>query len=71
MDFASSNMAAENRTRWKGSGVHSSVVPQRPSNNRDRIENRMENNMSNSGNRTRNAVRQHLHKNVGRKPLRN
>ena len=31
MDFAISIRAAENRTRWKGVVVKSSVVPQRPS----------------------------------------
>ena len=31
MDFASSTRAAENRTKWKGIVVKSSVVPQRPS----------------------------------------
>ena len=30
MDFASSNRAAEDRTRWKGVIAKSSVVPQRP-----------------------------------------
>ena len=30
MDFASSTRAAEDRTRWKGIVVKSSVVPQRP-----------------------------------------
>ena len=30
MDFASSTRAAEDRTRWKGIGVKSSVVPQGP-----------------------------------------
>ena len=31
MDFASSNRAAENRTRWKAIVANSSVVPRRPS----------------------------------------
>ena len=31
MDFAISTRAAENRTKWKGIVVNSSVVPQRPS----------------------------------------
>ena len=31
-DFASSTRAAEDRTRWKGIVVKSSVVPQRPRN---------------------------------------
>ena len=31
MDFDSSTRAAENRTRWKGIVVNSSVVPRRPS----------------------------------------
>ena len=30
MDFASSTTTAEDRTRWKGIVVMSSVVPQRP-----------------------------------------
>ena len=30
MDFASSTRAAEDRTRWKGTVVKSSGVPQRP-----------------------------------------
>ena len=30
MDFASSTRAAENKTRWKGIVVKSSVVPRRP-----------------------------------------
>ena len=30
LDFASSTRAAEDRTRWKGISVNSSVVPQRP-----------------------------------------
>ena len=30
MDFSSSNMAAENRTRWKVIVAKSSVVPQQP-----------------------------------------
>ena len=30
MDFASSTRAAEDKTRWKGIVVKSSVVPQRP-----------------------------------------
>ena len=30
MDFASSTRAAEDRIRWKGIVVKSSVVPQRP-----------------------------------------
>ena len=30
MDFASSTRAAEDRTRWKGVVVTSSMVPQRP-----------------------------------------
>ena len=30
MDFASSTTAAEDRGRWKGIVVKSSVVPQRP-----------------------------------------
>ena len=30
MDFASSSKAAEDRTRWIGVVVKSSVVPQRP-----------------------------------------
>ena len=30
MDFAGSTMAAEDRTKWKGVVVKSSVVPQRP-----------------------------------------
>ena len=30
MDFASSTRAAEDRTRWKGILLKSSVVPQRP-----------------------------------------
>ena len=30
MDFASSARAAEDRTRWKGVVLKSSVVPQRP-----------------------------------------
>ena len=30
MDFASSTREAENRTRWKGIVVKSSVVPQQP-----------------------------------------
>ena len=30
MDFAYSNGAAEDRTRWKGIVVKSSVVPQQP-----------------------------------------
>ena len=30
MDFASSSRAVEDRTRWKGIIVKSSVVPQRP-----------------------------------------
>ena len=30
MDFASSTRAVENRTRWKGIVVKSSVVPQGP-----------------------------------------
>ena len=30
MDFASCTRAAEERTRWKGVVVKSSVVPQRP-----------------------------------------
>ena len=30
MDFANSTRAAEDRTRWKGIVVKSSVVPQRP-----------------------------------------
>ena len=30
MDFASSTRAAEDRTRWKGIVVKSSVVPQQP-----------------------------------------
>ena len=30
MDFASSARAAEDRTRWKGIVVKSSVVPKRP-----------------------------------------
>ena len=30
MDFASSTRAAEDRTRWKGTVVKSSVVPRRP-----------------------------------------
>ena len=30
MDFASSTRAAEDRTRWKGIVVKSSVVPRRP-----------------------------------------
>ena len=30
MDFASSTRIAEDRTRWKGIVVKSSVVPQRP-----------------------------------------
>ena len=32
MDFANSARAAEDRTRWKGIVVKSSVVPQRPHN---------------------------------------
>ena len=32
MDFASSTRAAEDRTRWKGIVIKSSVVPQRPHN---------------------------------------
>ena len=32
MDFASSTMAVENRTRWKGIVANSTVVPRRPSN---------------------------------------
>ena len=31
MDFASSTRTAENRIRWKGVVVNSSVVPRRPS----------------------------------------
>ena len=31
MDFASSTRAAEDRTRWKGVVVKSSVLPKRPS----------------------------------------
>ena len=31
MDFASSTLAAENRTRWKGIVVNSSMVPRQPS----------------------------------------
>ena len=31
MDFASSTRAAQNKTRWKGIVVNSSVVPRRPS----------------------------------------
>ena len=31
MDIASSTMAAENRTGWKGIVANSSVVPRRPS----------------------------------------
>ena len=30
MDFASSARTAEDRTRWKGIAVKSSVIPQRP-----------------------------------------
>ena len=30
MDFANSARAAEDRTRWKGIDVKSSLVPQRP-----------------------------------------
>ena len=30
MDFASSTRAAEDRTRWKGNVVKSSLVPQEP-----------------------------------------